>query len=117
MSSDSAHVPWDCALHWQKAGEPGRAIAAMRTCARQALALGQAAEACEVLTRLSTGQGDQEIRKAILEELVDIADGLASSFDGDLTFPADDPLGQVACGICCENRGGHAQADQRGKES
>jgi len=78
MSPDSGHVPWDCARHWQRGGAPDRAIAALRRCARQALAVGQSADACEVLARLGKDpEADPRLKRAILEELVDIAEATA----------------------------------------
>jgi len=44
----TASLMWDCAEHWQGAGDPGRALATVRLCAKHLYSVGQARQAIDL---------------------------------------------------------------------
>ncbi|MFN2398823.1 MAG: AAA family ATPase [Gemmatimonadaceae bacterium] len=71
-SAPSASVMWDCAEHWQNAGEVGRAIELLRSCARHSMEMGFPGEAAESLRRALVMRPSPEHAASVLEEYLRI---------------------------------------------
>ncbi len=61
---------WECAEHWLQAGEVGRALLFLRSCARQAVEIGLPTEAAELLEKAVGLTGTTGERIEVLGELV-----------------------------------------------
>jgi len=61
---------WECAEHWLQAGEVGRALRFLRSCARQAVEIGLPTEAAELLEKAVELTGTTRERIEVLGELV-----------------------------------------------
>ena len=67
--SQSASVLWECAEHWQRAGDTQRAIEFLRSCARHSLELGLPLEAAEGLEQARRLVSDGPLEIEIASEL------------------------------------------------
>jgi DNA-binding SARP family transcriptional activator len=72
--TSSAVFAWECAQHWAKSGESGRAVEVLRSCARQLMSVGEAAEAAGLLKSAVEFAADAELRLTTLRELLMAAD-------------------------------------------
>ncbi|MGI9077842.1 MAG: ATP-binding protein [Gemmatimonadaceae bacterium] len=61
---------WECAEHWLQAGEVGRALRFLRSCARQAVEIGLPTEAAELLEKAVGLTGTTGEKVEVLGELV-----------------------------------------------
>ncbi len=61
---------WECAEHWLQAGEVGRALRFLRSCAHQAVEIGLPTEAAELLEKAVELTGTTKERIEVLGELV-----------------------------------------------
>ena len=68
--TQSAALLWECARHWQQAGERERAITLLRTCAHHSIELGLPTEAVTLLDHAMSLASDHEESLAIAETQV-----------------------------------------------
>lgn len=66
----SAALLWECARHWQRAGERERAITLLRTCAHHSIEIGLPTEAVTLLDHALTMVSDHEESLPIVETQV-----------------------------------------------
>ncbi len=68
--SQSTALLWECARHWQQAGERERAITLLRTCAHHSIEIGLPTEAVTLLDHAMTLASDHEESLPIVETQV-----------------------------------------------
>lgn len=66
----SAAVMWECAEHWQRAGEGGRATRLLRSCARHSLEVGLPLDAAQTLARALTLMPSDDERLELMADRV-----------------------------------------------
>ncbi|HEU4565341.1 MAG TPA: AAA family ATPase [Gemmatimonadaceae bacterium] len=69
MGSQSAALKWECAEHWERAGDSDRALRLLRSCALHALEVGVPAEAAALLEKAAGLTRTPEERQEVLGEL------------------------------------------------